>query len=280
MSPAAGVGRLRALAVLHPFPSALNAILVAGLFRLAGGDIGRGCLLGCGMLGIQFAIGALNDVADAEDDAVTKRTKPIAARLLSRSSALRIGIGCAALGLAVYAAYGTLPLLLAAGMLGIGLAYDFGLKRHGLGWLCWAAAFPLLPLSTWLAASGGLPPRPEILLPVAALAGPALQLANGLVDLERDRATGIPAPVVRLGRRNSIVLLGCLLVAVYGLAWLSLLGRPAMTTAYAAAGLGSGFAILGVALSAMEAPARRERGWQAQALGIVLLAAGWVAAVV
>ncbi len=280
MAPVGLAGRLRVLAVLHPFPSALNAILVAGLFRLAGGDPVRGIQLGLGMLGIQFAIGALNDVADAEADAVTKRSKPIAAGLLSRSTALRVGVVCAAFGLAVYATFGGLALVLGAGMLGIGLAYDFGLKRRGLGWLCWAAAFPLLPLSTWLAATGALPPRPEILLPVAALAGPALQLANGLVDLERDRDNGIPAPVVRLGRQNSIRLLACLVGLVYGLAWLSLAGRPAVAAAYAAAALGSAFAVIGVLLSSTEAPARRERGWQAQAVGIVLLAAGWVAAVV
>lgn len=273
------MSRFRALALLHPFPSFLNAILVAALFRLAGGDLGRGMLLGLGMLGIQFAIGVINDVADAEADAATKPSKPIAAGLLSRTTALRVGIACGVLGLAGYATFGALPLLLAVCMLGIGLAYDLGLKRAGLGWLCYAAAFPLLPLSTWLAATGGLPPRPEILLPVAALAGPALQLANGLVDLERDRASGIPAPVVRLGRRRSIAVLSCLLIAVYGLAWLSLVGRPAVALAYVAAALGSGFAVVGMMLSSAHAPARRERGWQAQAVGIVLLAAGWVAAV-
>ena len=188
--------RIRALAVLHPFPSCLNAILVAGLYRLAGGDLGHAALLGLGMLGIQFAIGSINDVADADADVVTKPTKPIATGLLSRTAALRIGVGCAAVGLAIYATFGAVLLVLAVLMLVIGVAYDLRLKRAGLGWLCYAAAFPLLPLSTWLAATGELPPRAALLLPVAALAGPALQLANGLVDLERDRRSGIPAPVV------------------------------------------------------------------------------------
>ena len=183
------------------------------------------------------------------------------------------------MGLLVYATFGPLLLAMAALMLGVGLAYDLGLKRAGFGWLCFAAAFPLLPLSTWLAAIGGLPPRSEILLPVAALAGPALQLANGLVDLERDRASGIPAPVVRLGRRRSIVVLAGLLIVVYGLAWLSLLGGAAIAVAYAAVGLATAFAVIGVWLSSSDAPARRERGWQVQAVGIALLAAGWVAAV-
>jgi geranylgeranylglycerol-phosphate geranylgeranyltransferase len=272
------MSRLRALAVLHPFPSFLNAVLVFGLFVMAGGAAGRGVLLSVGMLGIQFCIGTINDVADAEADRLTKPTKPIARGSISRGAAERVGVGLGLAGLAVYAAFGPLLLGLGALMLGIGLAYDLGLKRAGLGWLCYAVAFPLLPLSTWLAAVGGLPPRSEILLPVAALAGPALQLANGLVDLERDRISGIPAPVVRLGRERSIAVLGSLLAVVYGLAWLSLVGAQAAPLAYAAAGLATVLAVGGVRLSASAAPSHRERGWQLQAVGIALLAAGWVAA--
>lgn len=273
------VSRLRTLAVVHPFPSIVNAALVTGMFRLAGGDTARGVFLGLGMLGLQFAIGAINDVADADTDAATKLSKPIASGLLRRSTAGWIGIGCATVGLAVYATFGPLLLALGVAMLGIGLAYDLGLKRAGLGWLCFAAAFPLLPLSTWLAAVGQLPPRAEILLPIAALAGPALQLANGLVDLERDRASGIPAPAVRLGRRRTIALLAAMLVTVYGLALLSLAGRPAPTVAVATIVVAGACAAIGVRLSAAQAPALRERGWQAQVIGIALLAAGWVAAV-
>lgn len=272
-------GSVRGLAVVHPFPSILNAALVAALFLLAGGDVPRALLLGLGMLGIQFAIGAINDVADADLDASTQPAKPIAAGLLRRSSATWLGIGCAVAGVTVYAAFGALPLLLGIAMLAIGLAYDLGLKRAGFGWLCFAVAFPLLPLSTWLAATGGPPPQPELLLPVAALAGPALQLSNGLVDLERDRAAGLSAPVTRLGRTRSVALLGGLLTAVYGLAWLSLLGRPTGPLAVAAVAFGTALAAAGLFLSSSRAPAWRERGWQSQALALALLAAGWLAAV-
>lgn len=272
-------GRLRALAVLHPFPSTVNAVLVAGLYRLAGGDGGHAILLGIGMLGLQFSIGAINDVADAQNDAVTKPFKPIASGLLSRRTALLSGVTSAAVGLAIYGLFGAIPLTLAVVMLGVGLAYDLWLKRAGAGWLCFAVAFPLLPLSTWLAASGVLPPRPEVLLPVAALAGPTLQLANGLVDLERDRQAGIRAPVVLLGRGRSVLLLGALVVFVYGAAWASLVGRPGPVFSYVALAAATALALIGLCLSASIAPARRERGWQAQVIGIALLAAGWLAGV-
>jgi 4-hydroxybenzoate polyprenyltransferase len=273
------VERLRSLAVLHPFPSFLNAALVSGLFLLARGGLADALLLGGGMLCLQFAIGAVNDVVDTQDDAAAKPHKPIAAGLIGRETALRLGVVLAGIGLAVYAVFGSLLLLLAVAMLACGLAYDLWLKRAGLGWLCFAAAFPLLPLSTWLAATGGMPPRAEILLPVAALAGPALQLSNGLADLERDRARGIPAPVVRLGAKRSVVVLGGLLGLVYGLAWISLAGGPTNGLALAALSVATALAIAGLALSASSSTALRERAWQAQAVGIAMLAGGWLTAV-
>ena len=42
-------------------------------------------------------------------------------------------------------------------------------------------------------------------MPVAALAGPALQLSNGLIDLETDGAAGLRTLAVELGRRGSLV---------------------------------------------------------------------------
>jgi 4-hydroxybenzoate polyprenyltransferase len=273
--------RLGALAVLHPFPSFVNAALVTGLFLVAGGNAAVSLLLGAGMLCLQFSIGAVNDVVDTAEDEANKPAKPIVAGLITRERALRVGLLMAGVGLSIYAAFGSLPLLLAIAMLGCGLGYDLRLKQVGFGWLCYAIAFPLLPLSSWLAATGGLPPRPEILLPVAAMAGPALQLANGLVDIEGDRRSGIPAPVVRLGSRRSLIVLALLLTLVYGLAWTSVLGGGGMEVLPLLAIVGASCcAIAGVLLSGSPAASRRERGWQAQAVGIALLAGGWLAAVV
>jgi 4-hydroxybenzoate polyprenyltransferase len=268
-----------ALAVLHPFPSIVNAVLVAGLFTLAGGALPSALLLGIGMLGLQFAIGAVNDLADATDDAVAKPWKPIASGKATARAVRAVALVAAGVGLLVYASFGPLLLLMGVAMLGIGLAYDLGLKRAGFGWLCYAAAFPLLPLSTWLAAAGGLPPRPELLLPMAALAGPALQLSNGLVDLESDRAAGIRSPAVRLGPTRTVLLLGVLVAVVYGIAAVSLLAGGASVPALLVIGAAAACATCGVGLSASRSAAPRERGWQLQAVAIALLAAGWVAAV-
>src|SRR5262249_8658028 len=142
--------------------------------------------LALGMLALQFCIGATNDVVDAPLDAGRKPGKPIPAGWIGRRTATGVAIAGGVVGLLLYGSFGIDALALGAAMLGVGLAYDLWLKRAGLGWLCFAVAFPLLPLSTWWIAAGPLPPRPELLLPLAAVAGPALSLSNGLVDLERD----------------------------------------------------------------------------------------------
>ena len=271
--------RLATLRLVHPFPSALNALLVVGLGLLAGGAPATVAALGLAMVLLQFSIGAANDYFDADLDARTKPGKPIAAGLVDRKTAAIVASLCGVLALAVAALVGPLELLLAGAMLGAGLAYDAWLKPTAWGWLAFALAFPLLPVYAWLGASGELPPRPELLLPVAALAGPALQLANGLVDIEADRRAGIVTLPVRLGRRLSLAAMAGLLVVIHGLAWLTLvLGGPATAGGLALAGA-SGLAAVGLALSASAAVARRENGWRAQALSICLLAVGWLAGV-
>jgi len=111
-------------------------------------------------------------------------------------------------------------------MLAIGLAYDLWLKRAGLGWACFALAFPLLPLSTWYIAAGMLPPRPGLLLPVAALPGRHSRLRMGSSTSERDASAGVPGIAVRLGRRRALAVLAMLLAVVYGLAILTLVFEP------------------------------------------------------
>jgi 4-hydroxybenzoate polyprenyltransferase len=252
---------------------------VATLYVVAGGSAVPAAILATGMLGLQFSIGATNDLADEAADAMTQPTKPLPAGYLGRRTALLVAVLAAGAGLAIYAAWGLLILGLAVAMLGCGIAYDLGLKRAGLGWLCWAIAFPLLPVSTWLAAAGEIPPRSELLVPIACLAGPMLQLSNGIVDVERDAAAGIRGPAVRLGRRRAVAVLGGLVALVYGTAWITLIAVGAPAPSLAAAGLASCCGVIGVALAGRRDPGTRERGWQAEAAGLALLAAAWLAAV-
>ncbi len=254
--------------------------MVSALALVAGGSAGLALLLGLGMFLIQASIGAVNDVVDASADALVKPFKPIPSRLVGRRPAALAGVIAAIAGISLsLVAGGPLVAGLGLAVLGAGLAYDLVLKPTPYAGLCYAVAFVSVPVYGWWGAAGQLPPRPELLLPIAALAGPTLQLANGLVDLEGDRMTGLRGPVVRVGRGRALVFLAILLVAIHGIAWLSLVGtRSIPVMALAAVGAASLLAATGWWLSTACDVARRERGWQAQAASIVLLGAGWLSA--
>jgi 4-hydroxybenzoate polyprenyltransferase len=166
---------------------------------------------------------------------------------------------------------------MAAGMLACGLVYDLWLKPTSWAWVCFSVAFAILPVYAWFGAAQTLPPRFEFLLPLAALAGPALQLSNGLVDLDADRVARVWTAAVRLGRMRTLIVMAALLLVVHGLAWLTLVGAsgPSMLVVGAASSL----AATGLALSTRRSVRARALGWSAQAVAICLLGAGWLAAV-
>jgi len=271
---------LLALAVVHPAPSVINAGLVAALASIAGGSLATAALLAAAMLGFQFSIGALNDIADAEADRVGKPRKPIPSGRVAIASALAIVVLGAAGGLVVSATFGFEVLVL--GLLGYacGVAYDVAMRRWGLGWLCYAAAFPLLLTWTWVAAAASLPPGWPFLLPVAALAGPALHLANSLVDAGSDERTGRPSLAVQLGPRRARRTLAVLMAAILVLAWATLGPISTAPTLAVAAGLVASAAIfLGVALSWRTEARSLEAGWLSQAVGLAIMSAAWLASI-
>lgn len=269
---------ISALRLVHPFPSLLNSALVFGLALLAGGGTDRAALLAAGMVGLQFCIGIVNDLFDEAGDRVAKRWKPIASGIVSRRSATTVALvaGGGGLALAVVAA-GVPSLAMAAAMLACGLLYDVKLKRTAWAWLCFSVAFAILPVYAWHGSSGQLPPRPEFLLPLAALAGPLIQLSNGLADLERDAAIGMRTLATRLGRLGSLTAICALLLVIHGLAWLTLTEASAATLLPVAVALL--VALVGLLLSAAPRPSWRELGWMVQACAIALLGLAWVAAV-
>jgi 4-hydroxybenzoate polyprenyltransferase len=162
---------------------------------------------------------------------------------------------------------------------GCGVAYDLSLKQRGLGWAAFSAAFPLLLLYAWAAGGEGLPPAWPALLPLAAIAGSALHLANAMVDLDADARAGHRSLAIRLGRRRSIRLLIAATVAVQGLAWIVIAGladgpAPLLIT------LGSTItAAVGLAGTARRTGRAAAWGWSLQAVAVALLAVGWVTAV-
>ena len=269
---------ISALRLVHPFPSLLNTALVFGLALLAGGGTDRAALLAAGMLGLQFCIGTVNDLFDEGVDRAAKPWKPIPAGIISRRAATAIALIAGGGGLALAAAAaGLSSLAMAAAMLACGLIYDARLKPTAWAWLCFSVAFAILPVYAWYGATGQLPPRPEFLLPLAALAGPLIQLSNGLSDLERDAAAGVRTLATRLGRRGSLTVICALLVVIHGLAWATLIGVNVTTFLPVAAA--SGVAIGGLALSAASRQPWREVGWMVQAVAIALLGLAWVSVV-
>src|SRR4051794_2853509 len=197
--------RLRALRVLHPFPSLLNAALVLALAVVAGAAPSVAAVLAIGMLGIQFCIGTVNDIVDVDLDSRTKSWKPIPAGLVSVNAARSIAVVATVVALVAGLSQGPLVLLMALAMLGCGLVYDVRLKPTAWAWACFSVAFAILPVYAWYGAVGEGPPLAEFLLPLALLAGPALQLSNGLVDIERDESGGMRTLATRLGRRRSLI---------------------------------------------------------------------------
>jgi 4-hydroxybenzoate polyprenyltransferase len=244
---------------------------------VAGGTVGRSLALAVAMLGLQFCIGTINDVVDAPLDARTKAWKPIPSGLVGRRSAVALALICGTAALAIPALMDPLLVPLSATMLGAGLAYDVFLKPTRWAWICFAIAFPLLPVYAWYGAVGTLPPRPELLLPLAALAAPALQLANALADLELDARGGIVTPATTLGRERTLLTMAVLLTVLHSVVWLTIGAAPRSVLIITA--LATSLAVVGVVLSARRSRRSREAGWMVQAVSLACLGVGWLAAV-
>lgn len=270
---------MRTVTLVHPFPSILTALLVGLLALVAGADHGLALALAGAMLGFQVSIGALNDLLDADRDRSHKPGNPVADGLVSVPVARAVTVAGATLGLVLSARLGLPTLLLGVAGYWCGVIYDVSPTARRWGWLCFAAAMPLLLSWTWVAVTGGLPPGWQVLLPMAALAGPALHLANGLVDRSADASAGSRRLAVRLGPRQGAVVLAVLLVIIEVAAWPVLL-RPPLRPLPLMAGLGSAaLALTGVLLSVHASEHIRESGWRAVALAVALLAASWLDAI-
>src|SRR5947208_7746616 len=81
-----------------------------------------------------------------------------------------------------------LALLAALGYLVLGQVYNLGLKATPLSGVLFALAMPLLPLYAF-AGVGRIPSMVFWFLPMGALIGVALNLANGLPEVEEDEAS-------------------------------------------------------------------------------------------
>lgn len=181
-------------------------------------------------------------------------------------------------GLALAALAGLPTLAVAAAGLATGLVYDLRLKRTRWSWLPYAIGIPLLPVFAWVGASGSLPAPFAVLVPIAMIAGAALAVANAVADVEGDERAGTETVATSLGldqaRRIGAALQGLAILAALSSA--ALLGGDAAWLAIAAGG--SIVVLIGLALGWSSRPTTRRHGWEVQAVGLAIVAAGWLGA--
>ena len=149
----------------------------------------------------QYAAGALNDAVDAPADAAAGRGKPIQAGAISRRAVtvLAVAAGVASLGFGL--ALGPATFALAVAGLACAWGYDLWLKGTAASALPFAVAVPLVPLFGY-GAAGRFPPVLWWAWPTGALLAVAVNLADSLPDVERDRATAVQGLLLELRRRT------------------------------------------------------------------------------
>jgi 4-hydroxybenzoate polyprenyltransferase len=287
VSPATHLAGL--IRLVHPFPSLLCSAAAGAIATLAGADPGTSVRLFVAMLGIQCSVGALNDLVDAPLDAVEKPRKPIPDGLVTRRTAGIVTIGGAAAAIGLSLVSGPATALAAVACLALGWTYDLRLSRTALSWLPLSVALPLLPIHAWLGATGSIPGGLLGLVPVGALAGGGLAIANALADVERDSSVRRRTLAVQLGARRAWWVQT---LALGTAALLTVILAPAITDVRSssgfrvlptlqAGGIWLGALALGVgALALASGQARvRERGWELEAIGVAGLGIGWLAGI-
>jgi 4-hydroxybenzoate polyprenyltransferase len=201
----------RALAagrIVHPFPTALNVAATAALALIASGNDLEIALLArmvAAMLVIQCTIGVANDIFDRDLDAASKPYKPLVSGAVSLRAAQRLALALFVGALAISATFGAIGFALSMLGLACGLSYDARLKRTVFSAVPFMIAIPTLPLWVW-ATLDEWDAVLWWLLPLGALIGLALHLANTLPDIEDDAAHGIRGLAHALGKRNSMLL--------------------------------------------------------------------------
>lgn len=279
-----GPGRLlRAARIVHPFPTLLNVAATAALACIAAGGVPQSRRLATlllVMLAAQSCIGVTNDIFDRDLDARTKPWKPLAASLISIRVAAALAAGLAAASVTLGATLGWKGCALAVLGLSCGLAYDVRLKRTPLSAVPYMIGIPVLPLWVWVVA-GSWRAALWWLLPMGALIGLALHLANTLPDLDDDAANGVRGLTHRLGARLAMLL-----------AWASFAAALALSAAIAPLVEYHGriyvpaatFGAASLAVTMAMYGARRDRlalqyGFAILGVGSAVLAAGWLAAI-
>jgi 4-hydroxybenzoate polyprenyltransferase len=154
------------------------------------------------MFGGQVAVGAVNEIVDAELDARTKPTKPIPAGLVSVRGAWLMTIA-GLIVMAVSSLTFSVPVFLVCALgTGVGIAYSVWFKRTIWSWIPYLVALPLLPIWVWLALSE-VDPGLFAIYPIGAAAVIAVQIAQSIPDVEADARGDVRTLAVALGAQRA-----------------------------------------------------------------------------
>ncbi len=281
--PLAPRNLMRALRIIHPFPTLLNVAATAGLaFVAAHGTPDASTLIR--MLAVMFcaqsAIGVTNDVFDRDLDAAMKPWKPVASGVVPMNAAIALAFAFIAATAVLASTLGAAGFALAMLGMSCGLVYDAWLKRSLFSVVPFMVAIPTLPLFVW-ASLDVWDDALWWLLPLGALIGVALHLANTLPDIDDDARFGVRGLAHRLGARGSMRLgwtsFGLALALSAALA--PVLGYEVRTYVAAAAfGAACLAASIGLYLRRGDA-ASLQAGFGALGVGSAVVAVGWLAAV-
>lgn len=209
----------------HPIPVLFHTIAVAVFALIA--DWPRLhwsviALVVAAHTAMQCSIATLNDYCDRHLDAISKKHKPISLGLVQPREAFIAGLLLSVLMVLLLLPLNPLALLISCIYLALGQAYNLGLKSTPLSGIVFALAIPLIPLYVFLGV-GHVLSVILWLVPVGALLGIALNLANSILDIEEDAANGARTLAVVLGVKGtyracpllivlSIILIGALTV--------------------------------------------------------------------
>jgi 4-hydroxybenzoate polyprenyltransferase len=202
--------------LLHPIPSLVTALayLIFAFIAARGHPpLVKLLLTTLGMVSIQFAISTLNDYCDREADRQSTKFKPIVQGLVSPQAALWLTGGFTLLMVICYLPFGLGPFALAVFALGLGVAYDLGVKRTPFSGVMLGLEFPTLPLLAW-ALFAKVQPALYWTYALGLSLGIAIHLADALPDAATDAQAGAHGLTQFLGKSALAVCWGCCAFAI------------------------------------------------------------------
>ncbi len=201
----------------HPIPVLFHTIAVA-IFALVASwpyfNWGVIALVVVAHVAMQLSIAILNDYCDRRLDTLGKKHKPIPLGLVRSHEALMLSLLMIVIMTLLLLPLNSLALLVSCLYLAFGQSYNLGLKSTPLSGVVFALAIPLIPLYAFVGVGHVLPVILWI-VPVAALLGVALNLANSLADIEEDAMNNAHTLAVVLGARG--VYRACPLLIIFSI---------------------------------------------------------------